>query len=97
MNKRNFSKFSSKSKFGKEKSNKRFAGNINQSDMDFEEKHHSDLNLSCEDAGSSNSQEAAISAGKNDPPSKLDTEEGMYSYVSDDDLDEEDNNNIFKS
>jgi len=60
VHKRNFSKVSSKSKFGKEKSNKRFAGNINQSDMDFEEKDNTipklhDRSLSCENAGSSNS------------------------------------------
>jgi|TARA_B110001450_G_scaffold224429_1_gene222035 hypothetical protein len=54
-NKRNFSKVSSKSKFGRnEKSNKRFAGNIDKSDMDFEDKICDD-SLSCENAGSSNS------------------------------------------
>jgi len=57
VNKRNFSKVSSKSKFRKEISNKRFAGNIDQSDMDFEESNSKicDQSLSCENAGSSNS------------------------------------------
>ena len=36
-NKRSFSKVPNTKVFGKEKSNKRFAGNIQQNDMDFEE------------------------------------------------------------
>ena len=56
--KRNFSKVSTKSKFGIEKSNKRFAGDNDQSNMDNEAKDNKkirDRSLSCENAGSSNS------------------------------------------
>ena len=56
--KRNFSKVSTKSKFGNEKSNKRFAGNTDQSNIEYEVKDNKinrDRSLSCENAGSSNS------------------------------------------
>lgn len=97
VHKRTFSKVSNtKSKFANEKSSKRFAGNIDKSDKDIEEKDntilkHLDGSSSCENAGSSNSSNEIEVVEK--ACSIKETEEGMYSYVSDDDL-EEDNQNI---
>ena len=83
-----------KDNFEREKSKKRFAGNINQNDMDFEDKAH-DRSLSCENAGSSNSQENDQIMEK--VSDIKDTDEGMYSYISDDDLEEEHENQQQKS
>lgn len=100
VHKRNFSKVSNtKSKFSNENSSKRFAGNIDKSDKDFEEKDNTILkqherSSSCENAGSSNSSNEMEVVEK--ACSIKDTEEGMYSYVSDDDLDE-DNQNIISA
>lgn len=54
--------------------------------MDFEDKAHEE-SLSCENAGSSKSNENDQIMEK--VSDIKDTDEGMYSYISDDDLEEE--------